>query len=69
MEIIQNVAICFLPVFSFKANIIREKNTRTMAFPLSLANFVVSSEWTTYGFLINDINIIVSIYKNFVFHV
>ena len=43
-----------------QAQVIRTKSTETMILPLSVANFVVSSEWAVYGYMTSDVNIVVS---------
>ena len=42
------------------ANIFRSKSTESLSFPLSVMTVVNSSLWTSYGYLINDVYVIVS---------
>ncbi|ELT90609.1 hypothetical protein CAPTEDRAFT_101387 [Capitella teleta] len=39
---------------SAMSEVLRTKSTECMAFPLSLANFIVAIEWFSYGFLLRD---------------
>lgn len=44
----------------FQSEVLRTKSTECMAFPLSMANFLVAIEWFTYGYLMRDLYIQVS---------
>jgi solute carrier family 50 protein (sugar transporter) len=40
---------------SAMAEVVSKRSTASMAFPLSLANFLVSAQWCMYGFLLKDL--------------
>ena len=45
----------------FQSDVIRTKNTECLSFPLVFANLLIAILWTTYGRLIQDVYVAVSI--------
>ena len=45
----------------FQSDVVRSKNTECLSFPLIFANLVIAILWTTYGRLIADVYVAVSI--------
>nr|XP_006811657.1 PREDICTED: sugar transporter SWEET1-like [Saccoglossus kowalevskii] len=39
--------------------VINSKSTRSMSFPLSVATFIAASLWTLYGFLLDDLYVMI----------